>query len=137
MRRMCADPQRIRIVLAEDNGDLLKAICALCEAEPDLEVVGTVDAPEALLGIVRDRGAQVVVLDLNLGERSSVPAMQCVRRELPHVAVVVYSGYERRDVAAALPALGAAEFVSKTGDVSELFDAVRRVAASAAAGAGP
>ena len=133
---MCAEPEHIRVLVAEDNRDLVDAICALFEAEPDLRVVETIDTAGALLPAVHASNAHVVILDLNLQQESSVPAMQAVRRELPHVAVVVYSGYDRRDIESAMPALGRVEYVSKTGDVLELFDAVRRAARNAAAGAG-
>lgn len=119
----------IRVVIAEDNADLSAAVCALLESEPDIEVVGAIDRADALLDTVRDGQARVVVLDLNLAGCSSVPAMDVMRRELPGVAVVIYSGYDRHDVAGALPTIGAIEFVSKSGDVMDLLQAVRRVAA--------
>lgn len=119
----------IRVVIAEDNADLSAAVCAMLESEPDIAVVGTIDRADSLLATVRDGQARVVVLDLNLAGCSSVPAMEVMRRELPEVAVVIYSGYDRHDVAGALPAIGAVEFVSKSGDVTDLLQAVRRVAA--------
>ena len=125
----------IRVVIAEDNRDLSTALCALLEQEPDLQVVATVDRCEGLLGALRDGSAQVVVLDLNLGGQSSVAQMRAVRRELPDLAVVVYSGYDFNDIASALPALGECEYVSKSGDAAELLAAVRR-AANGTAGAG-
>jgi DNA-binding NarL/FixJ family response regulator len=65
-----------------------------------------------------------------------VPAMEAMRRELPGVAVVVYSGYDRGDISSVLPALAGVEFVSKSGDVLELLAAIRRAAGNEAADAG-
>jgi DNA-binding NarL/FixJ family response regulator len=129
-----SDP--LRVLIAEDNVDLAAAVSALLESETDIEVVGVVDRVDALLSTARSCGARVIVLDLNLSGESSVPAMEVLRGELPQVAVVVYSGYDRRDVAGALPALGTVEFVSKTGDYAELVAAVRRVASNETADAG-
>jgi DNA-binding NarL/FixJ family response regulator len=135
---MCTDRERIRVLVAEDSADLAAAIRELLQTEPDLEVVGVVDDADALVAAVLSADAQVVVLDLNLAGGSSVPAMQAVQRERPRTGVVIYSGYDRADIAAALPALGAAEYVAKSGEATELIDAVRRVARKAnAAGAGP
>jgi two-component system, NarL family, response regulator DesR len=125
--RMHTTLEPIRVVIAEDNEDLCVAVCALLQSEPDIEVVATIDRAEALLDAVRAGDARVVVLDLNLGGHSSVPAMEAMRREMPRVAVVIYSGYDRHDVADAVPAGGAVEFVSKSGEVTELLRAVRRV----------
>jgi two-component system response regulator DesR len=125
----CMQPalEPIRVVIAEDNEDLSAAVCALLQSEPDIDVVATIDRADALLDTVRVGDAGVVVLDLNLGGHSSVPAMEAMRREMPRVAVVIYSGYDRHDVADALPAAGAVEFVSKSGEVTDLLRAVRRV----------
>ncbi|HET7202936.1 MAG TPA: response regulator transcription factor [Steroidobacteraceae bacterium] len=132
---MSAARERIRVLIAEDNGDLAAAVCELLQTEPDIEVVGVIDDAAALERSVRDLDVHVVILDLNLSGGSSVPAMQSVRHDRPGTGVVVYSGYDRADISAALPALGACEFVSKSGEVSALIDAVRRSARKTAAGA--
>ncbi|MGI9246582.1 MAG: response regulator, partial [Steroidobacteraceae bacterium] len=126
---MNKDVERIRVLVAEDNHDLATAVCALLAAEPDIEIVGQIARAQELLQSARDGRAQVIVLDLNLDGESSVPAMRVVQRVLPRVAVVIYSGYDRSDVASALPGLGTTEFISKSGDVLELAQAVRRAAA--------
>lgn len=125
----------IRVVIAEDNPDLVTALCALFEQEPDLQVTATVEHCEDLEAALRRGAAQVLVLDLNLGGQSSVAQAQALRREMPELAVVMYSGYDYRDVASALSKVGAAEYVSKSGDPSELLAAIRR-AAKSTAGAG-
>ena len=125
----------IRVVIAEDNGDLTSALCALFEQEPDLQVTATVDRCDELSGALRRGAAQVVVLDLNLGGQSSLASMHAALSEMPGLAVVVYSGYDRRDIESALPRLGATEYVSKSGDAAELLAAIRRAARNAA-GAG-
>lgn len=125
---MTQAPAPIRVVIAEDNRDLAGAVQALLQAEPDMEVVGKIERAERLLETVRDSRAHVVVLDLNLAGESSVPALRGALRALPCVAFVIYSGYDRGDLASALPGLGAVEFVSKTGDVATLLQAVRRAA---------
>jgi DNA-binding NarL/FixJ family response regulator len=126
----------IRVVIAEDNRDLCCAITALLQSEDDIVVVGEVARVRALIDTVRNGDARVVILDLDLDGESSVPAMLALRRELPSVAVVVYSGYDRGDIAPALPDDASIKFVSKTGDIAELLQAVRRAAATAVAGAG-
>jgi CheY-like chemotaxis protein len=131
--RMTHAPAPIKVLVAEDNRDLADAMCELLRGEPDIDVVAVVDDASSLLEAVRGHGPRVVILDLNLASGSSVPAMQAARHERP-VGIVVYSGYDRADVAAALPPLGPCEFVSKTGEVADLVAAVRRAADANAAG---
>jgi DNA-binding NarL/FixJ family response regulator len=51
------------------------------------------------------------------------------------MAIVVYSGYDQRDLATVLMQTGRCEYVAKTGDPDELIEAIRR-AAKTAMGAG-
>lgn len=133
---MSIDSERIRVLVAEDNADLASAVSELLRTEPDMDVVGVVGDAASLCDSVRVLDAQVVILDLNLSGGSSVPAMQAVRRERPRTGIVVYSGYDRADLAGALPTLGDCECVSKSGEVTDLIEAVRRSAQKNAAGTG-
>jgi two-component system response regulator DesR len=125
----------LRVAIAEDNLDLSMALCALVGGEPGMQVVATLERCDELLETLRDSRAAVVVLDLNLGGRSSVAPMRAVREALPALAVVVYSGYDFRDIANALPSLGPCEYVSKSGDAAALLAAIRRAAGVTARGA--
>ena len=126
---------RIRVLVAEDNRDLLAAICALIAAEPDMQVYGAVDRTCDLLDAAAKRGAHVLVLDLDLGGESSVSALMQLRQSCPAMAIVVYSGYDQRDLSTVLAQASHCEYVAKTGDPDELIGAIRR-AAQGAAGAG-
>jgi DNA-binding NarL/FixJ family response regulator len=126
---------RVRVLVAEDNRDLLAAICALIAAEPDMQVDGTVDRACHLLDAVAKKGTQVLVLDLDLGGESSVPALLQLRRSYPGMAIVVYSGYDQYDLSTVLRHMDRCEYVAKTGDPDELIGAIRR-AAKSATGAG-
>lgn len=125
---MAGLPSPIRVLLAEDNRDLAVAVRALLEAEGDITVTRVVMCTADLLDSIRATQADVVILDLNLDGGSSVPAMKQARAAMPDLAIVVFSGYDARDVASALHGLGDAEFVTKNGEVTALIDAVRRAA---------
>jgi DNA-binding NarL/FixJ family response regulator len=133
---MSEQGRRLTVLVAEDNADLCDAVCALVGAEPDMEVVAAVAHPAGLLDKVRNSGARCIVLDLNLSGESSVPALGDLRVRAPEVGVVIFSGYDRCDIEAALPISATCEFVSKTGDTAVLLDAIRRVCKNTAAGTG-
>jgi DNA-binding NarL/FixJ family response regulator len=132
---MDTSEHRIRVLVAEDNPDLAAAICELIAAESDMQVEGATDHVGDLVAAVASSAARVLVLDLNLHGESSVPALLQVRGAHPDLAVVVYSGHDRRDLGSALGRVGRCEYVAKTGDPAELIGAIRR-AAHEATGAG-
>ena len=125
---MTIDPQRIDVLVAEDNRDLCDAVCALIDAEPDMRVTGTAMRVSELLDGTRAAAARVLVLDLDLGGESSVPALQTLRAQWPQLAVVIFSGNDRDTLAPVFAQIGRCEYVMKTGDVLPLLDAIRRVA---------
>jgi two-component system response regulator DesR len=126
-----AAQEPVRVLVAEDNEDLRAAVCALLDVEDDFEVAGEAGTTRALRDGALATAVDVIVLDLNLGGESSIAAMQDVRRALPRVGVVVYSGYDARDIGAGLGTLQPCEYVSKSGESGELLDAIRRSARAA------
>lgn len=124
--------KRIRVLVAEDNHDLAGAICALIAAEPDMQVDGIVASASQLLDAAASHGSHVLVLDLDLGGESSVPALAHIQRSLPRLAVIVYSGHDSRDLGGVLARTDCSEYVTKTGDPEELIRAIRRAAGKAA-----
>lgn len=122
------DSEHIGVLVAEDNRDLCDAVCALIDAEPDMQVTGTATRVSELLDAALAAAARVLVLDLDLDGESSVPALQTLRLQRPQLAVVVFSGNDRDTLAPVFASIGRCEYVMKTGDVLPLLDAIRRVA---------
>ncbi len=124
------------MLVAEDNDGLRGAVCALIETAGGMRVVDAVDSVERLLAAARAGSAQVLVLDLDLAGESSVGALLELRRTQPRLGVVVYSGHDRAALGATLDDIGRCEYVTKTGDATELLDAIRRAAGTVMTAAG-
>ena len=122
------EAKRIGVLVAEDNSDLCAAVCELIAGEPDMLVTGSVQRAGALLDIVHTTTADVVVLDLDLSGESSLPALQALRAAQPRIAVVVYSGHDRRLLGHVFVQIPNCEYVTKNGDAMELLAALHRVA---------
>lgn len=59
----------IRIVLVDDHPVVRAGLRALLDGQDDLEVIADVDGLEAAVAVVTDERPDVVLVDLNLGER--------------------------------------------------------------------
>lgn len=101
---------------------------AVLRAQPGLTVIGVAGSLDAArAGGLTDRAAvDVLLLDIRLGTGSGL-GLLAPGADLP--AVIVLTAYDYPQYAEAALRLGAAGFVLKTAPVSELVDAVRRVAA--------
>jgi two-component system, NarL family, response regulator NreC len=118
----------IRIVIADDHQVVRSGLKMLLDAEEDLEVVaeaGDVDsATRTVLGYKPD----VLVLDLNMPDGSSLPAIPKMLSDSPSTNIVVLTMQE--DPAFAREALqaGARGYVLKEAADNELVEAVRMAA---------
>ena len=118
----------ITIVIADDHQVVRTGLKLLLDAESDFEVVaesGDVDsATRSVLGYKPD----VLVLDLNMPDGSSLPAIPKMLESSPGTNIVVLTMQE--DPAFAREALqaGARGYVLKEAADSELVEAVRMAA---------
>ena len=119
---------QIRIVVADDHQVVRAGLKMLLDAEEDFEVVAeagdVASASRRVLGYKPD----VLVLDLNMPDGSSLPAIPQMLSDSPGTSVVVLTMQE--DPAFAREALqaGARGYVLKEAADSELVEAVRMAA---------
>jgi DNA-binding NarL/FixJ family response regulator len=125
----------IRVAVVDDHPVVGEGTAAILRAQADLEVVGvagSLDAARAA-GLADAAAVDVLLLDIRLGTYSGLRLLSDPRDathsspSLP--AVIVLTAYDYPQYAEAALSLGAAGFVLKTAPVSELVDAIRRVAA--------
>jgi two-component system response regulator NreC len=116
----------IRILLADDHAVVRSGLRHVLGAEDDMEVVAEAGDVEETLRKVRGHRPDVLVLDLNLGRASSLPAIP----ELSGLTrVVVLTMQDDPAFARRALADGAAGFVLKETAEGVLLDAVRQAAA--------
>jgi DNA-binding NarL/FixJ family response regulator len=128
----------IRIAIVDDHPVVREGTAAVLAQVPELEVVALAGSLlEAQQLVVRRQDIDVVLLDIRLGSESGLnllaggstdvvgPQIDAERRP----AVLLLTAYDYPQYAEAALRLGAAGFVLKTAPLSELVDAIRRVAA--------
>lgn len=118
----------IRVVLADDHEVVRDGLKLLLEGEPDIEVVAEAGDTEAALRYVRGHMPDVLVLDINMPEGSSLTAIPGLSDEFPDTGIVVLTMQE--DLAFAREAMqaGAHGYVLKHSAGSELVEAVQLAA---------
>jgi DNA-binding NarL/FixJ family response regulator len=123
---MEGDPGMIRVAVVDDHPVFREGTAALLTREPDIAVVG-------LGGSLREARAMldsadppdVLILDVRLGEESGLNLLSAASR----TAVILFSAFDYPQYRQAALRLGAAGFVAKSVDTSELLRSVRLAAA--------
>ncbi|MEW6225765.1 MAG: response regulator transcription factor [Chloroflexota bacterium] len=122
--------QPIRIVLVDDHPAILDAVSAAVRAAPDLALAGTarsLDDARSLITGPRGVTPDVVVSDVQLaGEAEGLRLLEAVEPGGP--AVLLLSSFDQPPLIRTAFERGAAGYLLKTSEVSEILDAIRTVA---------
>ncbi|WP_328540530.1 response regulator transcription factor [Streptomyces sp. NBC_00344] len=119
----------VRVLLVEDHDMVAEAICLALERSPDLQVVGRSGSVASALVDTRRYEPDVVLMDRRLPDGDGVSAIADLLALAPNVRVLVLAGEGSASVAARIAETGGAGLILKARGLSELEDAVRKVAA--------
>jgi DNA-binding NarL/FixJ family response regulator len=115
-------------VMVVDDHPIWREGVARDLTERGLDVVATAPDADAAVRIARAVRPRVVLMDLNLGEKSGVEAIVGILDALPETRILVLSASgEHTDVLEAVKA-GAAGYLVKSASAEELLAAVQRTA---------
>ncbi|OGO53674.1 MAG: hypothetical protein A2V85_08040, partial [Chloroflexi bacterium RBG_16_72_14] len=119
-----------RVVLVDDHPAILDAISAAVRAAPDLALAGTarsLDDARSLIAGPRGVTPDVVISDVQLaGEAEGLRLLEAVEPGGP--AVLLLSSFDQPPLIRTAFERGAAGYLLKTSEVSEILDAIRTVA---------
>ena len=123
--------EEIRIMVVDDHDTFRDPLAFMLEREPDLSVVARSrslsEAREDLQSA--EHAVDVAIVDLNLPDGSGTDLIKELRSSLPRAKALVLSAMsEQRYLAEAIEA-GAAGVMHKAAPMSDLVEAVRRLAA--------
>ena len=118
----------IKVFLCDDHALIRRGIRDTLSDAPDIEVVGEAGDYGELRTLMRDRTADVLVLDINLPGRSGLDVLHVLRDEATTMRVLIVSMYPEDQYAIRALRAGAYGYVNKGGDPAQIVLAVRTVA---------
>jgi len=92
----------LRVVFADDNYLVREGVAGLLTETPEIDLVGTVGDPVALLAAVGEHRPDAVLTDIRMPPTfttEGIDAAKRIRAEFPDVGVVVLSQYVEEDYA--------------------------------------
>jgi two-component system response regulator NreC len=119
----------IRVVIADDHAVVRRGLRQVLAAEADIDVVAEAANLTDARRYVRGHHPDVLVLDINLPEGSSVDSIPDIRAQAPGTQIVVLTMQNEPAYARQALTAGALGYVLKDGAEAELVEAVRRAAA--------
>lgn len=117
-----------RIAIADDHAVVRKGLRQIIDEAEDLTFVGEAASADEVLTLLRSRPADVLVLDLTLGNRSGIDLLKVVKSEFPRLPVVILSMHPEDLFAIRALRAGASAYVEKNSPPEALLLAIRRSA---------
>ncbi|MEV8435635.1 response regulator transcription factor [Streptomyces sp. HUAS 31] len=117
----------IRVLLADDQALLRSAFRVLVDSEPDMEVVGEASDGAEAVRLAKERGADVVLMDIRMPGTDGLAATRMISADpaLAHVRVVILTTFEVDDYVVQSLRAGASGFLGKGSEPDELLSAIR------------
>lgn len=118
----------ITVLIVDDHRMFAQSLQALLGSEPDLLVVGTATTLAAARAVVATEPVDVVLLDLRLPDGSGIDGVRALRSLSPTSRVVVLTAHAADDTLLDAVAAGAAGYLTKDLDATELVAAIHAAA---------
>ncbi|MEM0961594.1 MAG: response regulator transcription factor [Bacteroidota bacterium] len=116
----------VRVLLVDDHPTIRSAVKRSLDVEDDLEVVGEAATAKDALRLANELKPDVMVLDVDLPDGSGVEVAGALRES--STRILAFTAYTGHAFVRGLLDAGAAGYVTKDKDESELVTAIRAIA---------
>ncbi len=124
------DMDRIRVMLADDNLNILRALTDYLSRKPDIEVVAAVSDGEEIPDCVRQYGPDILVMDIIMPRRDGFMTLEALNGmdAALRPRVIVLTGLARDDFIMRAIRLGASYYMVKPFDMNLLYARIVEIA---------
>ncbi|HZB01193.1 MAG TPA: EAL domain-containing protein [Actinomycetota bacterium] len=117
---------RIRVLLADDEEEVLDVMTDLMASDPAIDVVGRARDARQAIDLARAAGPDVALVDVRMPGGGGAVAARGIRRDSPPTRVVAVSADSHAEAVLAMLDAGATGYVGKEEPVEQILRAVHR-----------
>lgn len=118
-----SSPRR-RVLIADDHEVVRRGLRTVLEARPNLQVVAEAADGRDALNQARQSRPDIAIIDFLLPHLNGLDLTLAIKRELPHVEVLIYTMHDREELALEVLRAGARAYVLKSDTERHLLAAV-------------
>jgi two-component system NarL family response regulator len=119
---------KIRVLIADDHQVVREGLSAMLQSKEDIDVVGVAKDGAEAVEKARQLLPDVVLMDISMPRMNGVEATRAIKRENPHIGVVVLTMYDEEEYIFDLVKAGATGYLLKDADSSQILKAIRAIA---------
>jgi DNA-binding NarL/FixJ family response regulator len=117
--------KKIRVLLADDHSIVRQGLRALLNGEQDIEIVGEAADGRQAVQLAKTLKPNIVLMDIAMPLMSGLEATRQIAKQVPSARVLILSSYSDDEYVHQLTEAGAAGYLLKQGDFTDVIRAIR------------
>jgi DNA-binding NarL/FixJ family response regulator len=122
----------IRVLIADDHAVVRAGLVKILGAEADITIVGEAEDGLEAIGKALELKPDVILMDIFMPRCSGLEATVAIRQKLSDTRLLILTVSDREEDLLQALRFGAQGYILKSASITELADAVRKVAAGEA-----
>jgi len=119
--------RKVKVVVCEDQPQILKNQMKILHDAPEVEVIGTALSGEAALELLEVKRPDVLLQDLGLPRMSGIEVTREVKRRWPEVEVLIFTIFDEEEKVIEAVKAGASGYLLKGASSEKILEAIREV----------
>jgi DNA-binding NarL/FixJ family response regulator len=117
----------IRVFIVDDHPMVIEGLSAMLRDQPEIELAGFATNAASCLGFFVNQSADVVLMDINLPDKSGIELCALVKAKSPKTKVIALSNFDQLSYVERMKGSGAAGYLLKNTPLAELMEAIQTV----------
>lgn len=118
----------LRLIIAEDHQLLIEGLISILSEVEGLTLLKPVNDGKQLIDSLRSNNADIILLDLNMPKMDGIKTLEVLKRDFPHIKVIVLTNYNQPQLVDKIKKMGAQGYILKSSASTILKEAISKVA---------
>ena len=116
-----------KVLIADHHPITRKGVSSILKAEKKYEIIGHVSDGNDLLNFLTKSEVDLLILEIDIPNLNSITAIKSIKREFPHIKILILSCHPEEMYALSAIKYGAAGYVAKMASLQRVLDATNQV----------